>query len=198
MVELLTTVSNVITLTFLIAAAFAAIVQLRHVRAGNELQALIAIEERFTDPDLRRALVYVRHELADRLNDPGYRAELIARGYVDTRRHPEMAVCNAFNDVGTMIAGGFVREDIFFDTYGGLVESSWRLLTPVVALLRRERGSEQYAQFEYLAYRVERWTRAHPNGSYGAAAPRLPVDDPWLEADRPRPALLPPAPASMP
>jgi hypothetical protein len=183
--ELITTLSNVITLLILVGGVVAATVQFRHVRTSNELAAVLAIDRSFAEPDLQGALTYVQDRLPEKLAQAPYRSELAARGYVDPVTHPEMAVCNWFNETGTMVAGDFLDEDLFFDSYGRLVDYYWRLLEPAIALLRRERGPDQYASFEDLARRAERWRDNHRAGIYSRAG-RMPITDPWADIDRAR------------
>jgi len=183
MLELITTLCNVATLIILACGAIAAIVQLRHVRIGKELAALLAAEARFAEPDLQSALLYVQAELTAKLARPDYRSELAARGYIDPQRHPEMAVCNWFNEMGTLIVDGFLNENVFFDSFGALTHYYWRLLSPAIAVLRRQRGPEQYANFEFLAFRAGRWREGHRAGNYPAGLPRLPLTDPWRNVD---------------
>jgi hypothetical protein len=181
--EFITALSNVATLVILLGGSIAAFVQLRHVRTGNELQAVLEAERRFAEPELQSALLYVQDALPAKLAQPAYRTELAARGYVDPRAHPEMAVCNWFNDMGAMVAGGVLNEEVFFDSFGRLVEYYWRLLSPTIALLRRERGVGQYASFEFLAFRAQRWRERNRGGSYPAGLPRMLVLDPWAHTD---------------
>lgn len=181
--EIVTTACNVASFGVLAAAAAAAIVQLRHVRAGTRLQAVLAIERRFADPDVQRALFFVANDLAQRLQEPHYRAELIARGYVDPGAHPEMTALNWLNDAGMLIAGGFIDEAIFFDSFGRLVGYYWRLLAPAIALLRRERGSDQYAYVEYVAYRATRIVRQERAADTRLLRDAAPPADPWLAID---------------
>lgn len=181
--EFITTAANVATLIVLLCGAVAALIQLRALRTGNELAAVLAVHRSFAEPELQAALLYVAHELDARLTDGDYRAELAARGYIDPSAHPEMVVCNWFNDMGTMIAGNFVDEAIFFDAFGRIAEYEWQRLGPAIALLRRERGPEQYAHFELLAERAAAWRARYAHGRYPAGAPRLPLTDPWAAVD---------------
>ncbi len=120
--------------------------------------------------------------------DPAYRAELAERGFVDARKHPEMEVCNWFDQAGMLVKGGFVDENVFFEAYAKLVDYCWGTLSPVVAVLRRSRGNTQYESFEYLAVRARLWRARHPGGTYPAGTPRAAIDDPWLADDAPRAA----------
>ena len=59
------------TLLVIGGSVIAALVQLRHVQAGNQLQALLSLERDFHAPDLQAALTYVQEHLPERLEDPG-------------------------------------------------------------------------------------------------------------------------------
>lgn len=151
---LLNAVAGVGTLVLLAATAAAGLVQLRHMRASNELAALLELERDFRSPDLHAALRDVQRDLARHLQDPAYRARLGAPGYLDPRLHPEMTVCNWFDRAGAFVRAGYLSETLFFGSFGRLVTYYWNMLEPAIAVLRRTRGSSQYANFEYLAYRV--------------------------------------------
>jgi hypothetical protein len=180
---LLNAVAGVGTLVLLAATAAAGLVQLRHMRASNELAALLEIERDFRSAELHTALRDVQRDLARKLEDPAYRARLGAPGYLDPRQHPEMTVCNWFDRAGALVRAGYVSERLFLTSFGRLVTYYWQVLEPAVAVLRRTRGSGQYANFEYLAYLIQ--ARARTRGVAGTgSAPRTAVADPWLEADR--------------
>jgi hypothetical protein len=185
--ELVNAIASLGTVVLLGATALAGIIQLRHLRAGNELGALLSIERDFRSPALQDALCDVQSRLAARIEDPEYRAQLSAAGYVDPGRHPEMLLCNWFNRTGALVRRGFVKEELFLDSFGRLVSYYWQLLGPVVALLRRSRGRGQYASFEYLAFRAAARQAVLEGRSYPRSAPRLPLADPWLDEDTRRP-----------
>ncbi|MBV9103461.1 MAG: hypothetical protein JO060_07700 [Candidatus Eremiobacteraeota bacterium] len=164
-------------------SALVAMFQLRHVRTGNQLQSLLSVERDFHAPELQDALRYCQSELPSRMEDRSYRAELAAIGFIDVRRHPEMVVCNWFNQVGTLVKYELVSEDAFLDLFGRLVDHYWKLLEPTIAVLRRLRGPTQYESFEYLAMRSRRWHERHADGLYPRSSRRLPVRDPWAQID---------------
>jgi hypothetical protein len=181
--ELLNTGVGIATLLVFGGTAVAALVQIRHLRASNELDALLRITELMRADALQDAFRYVETELAAKLADPAYRRELGKRGFVDARRHPEMDVCNWFNEVGTLVKNQLIDEHTFLDLFNRLVTYYWNRLEGVVAVLRRERGPGQYENFEYLAMLAERWQARHPHGAYPAGAKRLETSDPWKDAD---------------
>ena len=185
LLDAINTAAQVGTLLVVAGTAIAAIAQLRHLRASNELEALLTLTEQLRQPDLQRALRFVQIELDARLDDTAFRRELAALGYVDARMHPEMDACNWFDRVGALVKNRLIDEGTFLDLFSRLVTYYWGRLEPVVALLRRERGAGQYENFEYLAYLAQRWQAKHPHGAYPARVARLDVPDPWLALDAP-------------
>ena len=181
--EFWTAVGSVGAFVVIAVSAAVAVVQLRHLRAGNQLQALLSVERDFHAPELQSALQYCQSQLSARMQDPSYRAELETIGFIDITKHPEMVACNWFNQMGTLVKNGLVQEDAFLDSFGRLVDHYWLLLAPMIAVLRRRRGASQYENFEYLAMRSKQWRRKHADGLYPRGAQRLPVRDPWAEAD---------------
>lgn len=169
------------------ATALAAIVQLRHMRASNELTALLSVDRDFHEESLQRSLRYVQFDLAARMQDAEYRSELSRIGFVDVGAHPEMEALNWFNRIGALVKNGLVDERTFLDVFSRLTIHYWQLLEPSVALLRRKRGDMQYENFEYVARRARDWLDRHPHGTYPRNVPRLDVPDPWLAADSAQP-----------
>ena len=168
----------------ILVSVVAAVVQLRHIRAGNELQALLSLVRDFRDPGLQTALTYVQEHLPQRLQDASYRCELETIGFVDPAIHPEMIVCNWFNEMGTLVKRGLVSEDPFMDLFGRLIAHCWRQVSPAIAIMRRTRGEAQYHDFEYLASRAQAWLERHPSGAFPRAHTREPIPDRWRDADR--------------
>lgn len=170
------------------ASAIAALIQLRHMRAGNQLEALLSLERDFRSPDVQAALRYIQTELAQRLEEPRYRSELETIGYVDPDVHSELIVCNWFNEIGTLVKHRLVSEDAFMDLFARLIAYCWRNVAPAVAIMRRSRGDFQYHDFEYLALRAQAWLERHPHGIFPSTAARKPLPDPWRDSDK-RPIL---------
>lgn len=181
--ELLSAIGSVGALFVLGAAACAAFFQLRHMRTNNQLQAILSLGKDFHDERMQDAFAFVQTRLDACMAEPAYRAELARRGFVDARKHPEMEVCNWFDQAGMLVKGGFVDEFIFFEAYAKLVDYCWGKLSPVVAVLRRERGATQYESFEYLAVRARMWRASHPGGTYPRGTARAPIEDPWAARD---------------
>lgn len=171
------------TFVVFLGTAVAALAQIRHLRASNELEALLTLSEQMRGAEVQRGLRYVQHELGSRLEEPAYRAELSAIGYVDPQRHPEMEACNWFNQLGALVKNRLIDRETFLELYARLVAYYWERLAPVIALLRRSRGAAQYENFEYLTLLARKWIADHPSGAYPADAQRLEIADVWKDAD---------------
>lgn len=166
------------TFVVIAATAVAALVQLRHLRAANNMAAASAFIQEFEGPELREAFTFVRTQLKQRLEDPAFREEI--RDFTQDRsKHPEIAVCNFFD-----LWGGHYREEAINRTWfmrhnAGVVLGFWALLEPVVALsASRDGGNISFEQFEYLAVKAQDWLTAHPGGDYPKGTRRLTLHDP--------------------
>lgn len=174
-------VIDILTLAIVFAGTVAALRQLRLNRASNQLRAVLAILNDFRAPELQAAFIEVQGFIRERLDDPDYRAELAATGFIDARRHPEVTICNWFDGVGVTVKYQLVSEDAFMDLFGRLVSYSWDQLGPAIALMRRARGATQYHNFEYLADRARAWTKRYPDGIFPKGYARRGLDDPYVE-----------------
>ncbi len=185
--EWLSALAETGTFVIIMGSVIAALIQLRHIRAGNQLQALLSLEHDFRAPELQSALRYIQERLPQRLEDPAYRRELETIGFVDPGAHPEMIACNWLNEMGTLVKHGLVSEGTFMDLFGRLIVHCWRQLAPAIAVMRRTRGDVQYHDFEFLAMRAADWLKRNPAGMFPQRLTRIPLADPWREVDRQEP-----------
>jgi hypothetical protein len=163
--------------------AIAALVQLRHLRAANEMAAASMFIQEFEGSELREAFSFVRTQLEQRLEDPEFRKE-IRGGKPDRRRHPEISVLNFFDLWGGHYRGGAINRTWFMRHNAGVVLGFWSLLEPVVAILAVHDGANlSFEGFEYLAVKAQDWVAAHPAGDYPKGARRLDLIDKWNDLD---------------
>jgi hypothetical protein len=179
--EWLTAIGTIGTFFVIGASAIAAVRQLRHMQAANQLQGILALEEHFRDPDLQAALTYTQDVLPRKLEDEQYRAELERRGYIDSRVHPELLLCNWFNKMGLLVKHRIVSEPAFMELFARLIVYYWEALTPAIALMRHSRGEGEYHDFEYLALRGREWLSRHGEGVFPKGVSRATIADPWRE-----------------
>jgi len=180
--ETLSTTAAVGTFLVIGATAIAAIVQLRQLRASNQLQGLIAILSLPFEPVLMESFEFVTHELPDRMNDPAFRRDLEQAGPIDRRVHKELRLCDYYERLGSMVKYGLFWEELYFDNSSP--ERFWKLVSPGIAIQRRARGDVLYENFEYLVARSREWDKRHPEGNYPSHTKRLVVEDVWLAEDR--------------
>jgi len=181
--EIWNTAAAIGTFFVILATAIAAVFELKHMQARNSLQAVLTLQREFRDPEIQESLRFVQFYLPQKIRDPQYRAELAAIGFIDSRVHMEMTACNFFNQMGTLVKNDIVDADAFLDQTHRIIDQYWKLLSPVVAILRRRRGDEQYQNFEYLASLSHEWRKKHPTGIYPKHVPRMPLEDTWLVED---------------
>jgi hypothetical protein len=187
--EWVSALSEAGTFIVICGSVVAALIQLRHIRTGNQLQALLSLEHDFRVPELQAALRYVQEELPKRLADPAYRRELETIGFIDPAAHPEMIACNWLNEMGTLVKRGLVSEDTFMDLFARLIAHCWRQIAPAIAIMRRTRGQAQYHDFEYLASRAAAWLEKNPQGMSPRSFTRLLLADRWVDEDRASPQI---------
>lgn len=180
--EALSTAAAVGTFLVIAATAIAALIQLRHLRVSNQLEALLAILSLPYDPVLNESFQFVSHDLESRMQDPAFRREL-ENPRVDRKVHKEMQVCDYYERLGSIVKNGLIPEELYFDN--STPEQYWKLLSQVIAIRRRVRGPVAYDNFEYLIARSRAYDRRHPNGTYPPNMARVEVEDAWLAEDHP-------------
>ena len=153
--EALTAVVSVASVVVLAAAAIAAVIQIRHLRAGNQLEGFLEVSRELESPELLRARAFVELELVDRLKDDVYRQELIS-GRFDLMRHPEIRIANFWEKMGALIRHGVLDAPLFFDFFAHRCAVRWEQLRPVVELMR-QRDAFMWADFEHIADRCRRY-----------------------------------------
>ncbi len=181
--EQLNIVTSVATFLVLTAAAIAALVQLRHIRVSNECSAFTEAFELWYSPQVQASLGFIQNELPAKMKDPEFRRELDTAGPVDRSRHPELHYIDYMDNVGVYVMLGGLREDMILHAASQLLVTSWQMLSPTVAIVRRKRGQQLYISFEYLTRRAQLWNERYPNGYAPRGFERLPNPDIWRSAD---------------
>jgi len=159
------------TLLVVAGAAFAALRQIRQLRAQTTLAGLLKVLEDWRDPEFQRVVTYVRRELPEKMHDPGFLDDL--DGPPDMVKHPEIAICAWYEQIGSFMKHGLLDEEIMLDVGSSSCNAIWQALEPVIERMRRTRGDELYENFEYMAARGVLFQRAHPKGCYPRDTPRL-------------------------
>jgi hypothetical protein len=174
--EYVTAASAFLTFLVIAVSAAAALVQLRQLRASNQLAGIMRYTEWWETSEMQSAIKYVRDELPQKLRDPQYRDELL-KGFSSRDGHPELVVCDWVEQAGSYIKYGLLAESQFLDLSAGFITGIWDCLEPVVAMRRLGGGVTAFENFEYLAVRSKAWLRNHPAGNYPAGCARLMTQD---------------------
>ncbi len=180
--ELMNTLASLVTATVIGATAIAAIVQLRHMRMGNQITALLSLQNEFDSKDFRDAEDAIRKELGGLHQDPefcGYCIS-IARQETPPSHHPYEAVRaaailvgNTFENLGVLVKNGIVERTLFLDVYSWNVALTWARLEPLIALTRAASGERSiWDNFEYIASISRAYLETHPD-TYPSGVKRI-------------------------
>ena len=171
--ELVNTIATMTTAAVIGATAIAALVQLRHLRAANQITALLAVQNELDSPDYRDADLLVREELNGMLQDPAFcRFEMaislraphvnVDERYFKVRQAANL-IGNTFENIGSMVKNGILDEHLVMDIYSWIVYGQWQQLAGLTALARAATGETAiYENFEYLAVLSKRYLESHP------------------------------------
>ena len=192
--ELLNTFGTLATVAIVAATAFAALVQLRHLRAGNQINAMISIGDKFQSTEFTRSVEIVGPDLDATMGDPMFRDYLIAHsrripfGEVPARykdvRHAALLVGNTYEELGILIKNGIVDREMFLDRYCGVATGAWRSLESFLAFIRELTDDPAiWENFEMIVALSRRWMREHPS-TYPPNLDRVMIVNPWPIAAR--------------
>ena len=171
--ELISAISSLITAAVIVATAIAAIVQLRHLRAANQISALLAVQNELDSQDYREAEVIVREKLPTALADPRFCQFEIAmsRGQIAAKmdeqhlrvRQAANLIGNTFENIGSMVKNGILDKHLIMDIYSWIVAGHWDRLSGLTAMAREATGQPAiYENFEYLAALSKRFLKSYP------------------------------------
>jgi len=182
MMEVLNTAATVGTFLVIAATAVAAILQLRHMRASNQIEAIQYAVNTFASAPMQRAITFVTDKLERHLEDPVFRAEIL-NGSFDPERHPERMVCNFQEQMGTYVYHGLIPFEIYMDVAVATPHALWEWLEQYIALRRRisDHPEAVYEYFEWLAAKSKAYATKYRNGVLAGKFARLPVRDRWPE-----------------
>jgi hypothetical protein len=170
--------------TFVVIAitAVAALVQLRHLRSSNQLQAIIDLGHQIVS--IAEPISFVYRDLPAKMKNAKFRQEI--GGVIDLKSHPELLVAIRLDEFGLLLRLGLVDERFGMEFGAGAagIVQAWKNLEGVIAIRRRVLPLA-YQNFEYFASRAQKWLERHPEGTYPASEPRLPVVDRWAVAKQP-------------
>ena len=178
--ELWNTIGTFGTFLVIAATAIAAVVQLRHLRAQNQLTGLLTVLARVEDPQFNAWVDGARETLKSRLSDPAYRRAILDGTYQRTD-NPWLNLANSYDWVGSLVKHNLIPEESLLDVYAGRVMQAWSIIEGVIPLVRRRGGPAVWENFEYLVVQARKYNTKYPEGPYPRGVPRLPIDVTWPE-----------------
>ena len=178
--EALSTAAAIGTFVVITATAIAAVVQLRHLRAQNQLTGLLTVLARVEDPQFNEWVDGAREMVKTRLADPTYRRAILDGTYERTN-NPWLNLANSYDWVGSLVKFKLIPEEPFLDTYSGRIQQAWSIVESIVPLVRSRRGPMVWENFEYLVVRARRYAAIHANGAYPKGVARLQINVTWPE-----------------
>jgi hypothetical protein len=195
--ELVNTLATFGTFVVIAATALAAMVQLRHMRSGNQITVLSDLFEKQGTSEFVSAANFVRGRLPEKMQDPAFRYQVVHRP-ARTEENAVLiskviAVGSYFEEMGILAKSGLVDRDLLLDMHSFTIVGYWDALSETTAIMRESANASILENFEYLAVLGQDWMAQHPAGSYPANVRRMDLPNKWLEADRQYAASLAPA-----
>lgn len=187
--ELINTIASVATTVIIAATAIAALVQLRHLRAQNQISGQLALRQILLDRDMFEAVGRARQEVPELMKEPAFRryvADYHLGLAADNERYDSLyeeilVVGRNLENIGNMIRNGLTDGRIFVEQYSPLVMIAWDAIEPLLRIRRAAtRSDTAWEDFEYLTVLARRWT-AQAGSAYPKDVPR--ILPPYAELD---------------
>ncbi len=175
--------ASVATFLVIAASATAALIQLRHMRNGNQIAVFNEIRHKLESAELRKALQFIRYELPAKMDEPALRARLLDPATAEGKAVTEVG--NFLDSaVAPLVKHGFVDRNLACDLFYYPTVMCWDNLAPFIASARAMAGYRLWEDFEYLSLLCKEFRRRYPLGTYPRGASALPLPQPWPEAVR--------------
>jgi hypothetical protein len=171
--ELANVLASMFTALVIAATAIAALGQLRHMRMGNQITALLALQSEFDTQEFRDAEVLVRQDLARMIEDESFCIFLVTysrnresvalrKDYVQLRQAANL-IANTYENLGALVKNGIIDRRLFLDIYSWIVAGSWSQLEGFTAIGRAASGTDSiFENFEYIAAISRDWLDTNP------------------------------------
>jgi hypothetical protein len=187
--ESLNTSASLITIVIVAATAIAALVQLRHMRQGNQINAMLSIGDKFQGPEFAQAseLVAAKIELA--MQDASFRDYLISfrnarvvpevdATYVMLRR-AALLLGNTFEELGILVRKKIIDREIFLDRYCNVIIRAWERLAAFLGFIRAVADDQAiWENFELITVLSQDYSERYQS-TYPKGMRHLPLVNAW-------------------
>ncbi len=165
--ELLNTLATITTTVVISATAIAAVIQLRHMRAGNQIAGQLALRQVLLDDDFINSMGRIRFEIRELVKDAQF-LEYVRQFHLSSASDGDerydgpytaaLRVGRNFENIGNMVRNGLTDRRIFLEQYANLVVMAWEGTEPLVRIRREATGNDAaWEDFEYLTVLARRW-----------------------------------------
>lgn len=169
MLELVNAVAAVGTFVVIGVTAIVAMIQLRHMRASNQLEGLLSVLARVEDANFNAWLTETQRQLPGLMADPAYVQSVLDNTF--DRNVAWLQLGNSYDWVGSLVKNRLIPVDPFLDVYAFRVLQAWELMTPITVLARHNVGDAVWENFEYLAVVAKVWIENPRRVSYPKRTP---------------------------
>lgn len=170
--EWVTAIATAGTFLVIAASAIAALMQLRHLRSGNQIAVYEECRSTMDAPEFRTTLDFIRTQLPEQLIVPGETQRILDEGFSGHFMGIRM-VANLFESMGLFVKNGLMDQNIACELWSGIILETWTSMEPLIAESRRRVGDGVWINFEYLAVLSKRYNERFPNGEYPRGFERL-------------------------
>ncbi len=179
--EWLTALSSLATLCVVALTAFAALRQIRHMRSGNQVAALLPLTQEYQTPAIQESLNYVMGAMREDLLDPAVRAGIMAIPAYGPGVKAK-ALLNFYESVGALVTARVLDLELIL-RYFTLPSEIWEISKDYIRLTRRKRGDEIFENLEALVVLEQRYAERHGTSRYPHGLPHVELPDRWPEGN---------------
>jgi hypothetical protein len=180
--ELIAALAQVFTALVIAATAIAALIQLRHMRGGNQIATMARFETLDVSPAVEDSKKFIVEELAERMKDPAFRKSLAGVSLTGDARQL-LPILNFYEQMGNYVRHGYIDKDFAMDSYATPILSVWGRLKTALPYLRQGQGPEVGVWLEYLAALSQQYMDDQRALIYPRGVPHMPLDTSLLDAD---------------
>jgi len=174
--EWLTAISALATLVVVAITAFAALRQIRHMRSGNQVAALLPLVERYREAEIQASLNYVLRSLRTDMEDPEVRAGVRAIP-VYGKATAALAIFNFYESVGALVCANALDLELVL-RYFNTPFDMWTIGEQYIAVTRQTRGDEVFENFEAMVVMQGDFERRHGISMYPKGMRRVTLPPP--------------------
>lgn len=180
--ESVTAASAFATFFVIALTAYAGLRQIRHMRSGNQVAALLPLTEKYSELEMQESLQYIISGALPRdLADERVRRGVQAIPTAGPARQA-LPIMNFYESVGALVTARVLDIDLVL-RYFTLPSDLWSAANDYIAITRRSRGTEVFENFEALVALERRYAAKRGTSLYPRNLPRVETRDSYSAAD---------------